>query len=104
MPSQEIAQGTRGPEDDFFCHKYEVWYRTQDCVYRGRNKTYAGCVNCFQGYLNIRSLQQGIRPPAFLGDNPPHGGTPLARGASHSGRHSGARGTLVPFVTLQRTR
>ena len=67
----QIPDGTRGPEDDFFCHKYQVWYRIEDCVYRGRNKTFAGCVNCFQGFLNIRSLERGIKPPAFLGLHAP---------------------------------
>ena len=58
------AEGTRGPFDDFFCIKYQVWYRLEDCVYRGVNKTFSGCVNCFQGHLNIRSRETGARPPA----------------------------------------
>lgn len=66
-----IVRGTRGPLDDFFCHKYQVWYRVEDCVYRGKNKTFHGCVNCFQGHLNIRSVDRGIRPPAYLGSEPP---------------------------------
>ncbi len=62
-----VPTGTRGPNDDFYCHKYEVWYRVEDCVYRGRNRTYPGCVNCFQGHVNIRSVEKGVQPPAFLG-------------------------------------
>ena len=61
-----ISDGTKGPYDDFFCHKYRVWYRVDDCVFRGRNQTYPGCVNCFQGYLNIRSVERGIQPPSFF--------------------------------------
>ena len=52
------TEGTKGPHDDFFCHKYRVWYRLDDCVFRGLNKTYQGCVSCFQGQLNIRNNQK----------------------------------------------
>jgi hypothetical protein len=54
-------EATRGPHDDFFCHKYQVWYRLEDCVYRGVNRTYAGCVGCFQGHVNIRSWEAAGR-------------------------------------------
>ncbi|MFQ5701292.1 MAG: hypothetical protein ACE5HU_05555 [Acidobacteriota bacterium] len=64
--------GTRGPDDDFYCHKYSVWYRVEDCVFRGVHKTYSGCVNCFQGYLNRRCVKRGTPPPVWLGaDSPP---------------------------------
>ncbi|MGH9866731.1 MAG: hypothetical protein ACREAA_01005 [Candidatus Polarisedimenticolia bacterium] len=53
-----VPEGTRGPQDDFFCYKYQVWYRVADCVYRGQHKTFPGCVNCFQGLLNIRSREK----------------------------------------------
>ena len=69
----KITMGTRGPNDDFYCHKFEVWYRVDDCVFRGTHKTFAGCVDCFQGRLNMRSLEKGIRPPAFLSPDPPVG-------------------------------
>jgi len=62
--------GTRIDGDDFFCHKYQVWYRVEDCVYRGRNRTFSGCIDCLQGYLNIRCVERGVRPPAFLGSDP----------------------------------
>lgn len=70
MPTnaERIPDGTKGPHDDFYCHKYQVWYRVDDCVFRGRNATYPGCVNCFQGHLNIRSVERGAQPPAFLGE------------------------------------
>jgi hypothetical protein len=67
---QVIPQGTRTEGDDFYCHKYRIWYKVEDCVYRGRNRTFSGCVDCLQGYLNIRSVERGLRPPAFLGSNP----------------------------------
>jgi len=81
---EEIPQGTRGPDDDFYCHKYQVWYRVRDCVYRGRNKTFTGCENCFQGFLNIRSLQNGVKPPVFLG--------------LHAPEPSADCGALLPFT------
>ncbi|HET9480794.1 MAG TPA: hypothetical protein VFP98_03485 [Candidatus Polarisedimenticolia bacterium] len=81
MDSQgaQAPRGLKGPHDDFFCHKYQVWYRVEDCVYRGRNRTFAGCVNCFQGRLNMRSVEKGLRPPVFLGDEP--SGTPHHEGS-----------------------
>jgi hypothetical protein len=81
MPEHERAQppeATRGPHDDFFCHKYQVWYRLEDCVYRGVNRTYAGCVGCFQGHVNIRSWERAGRPlpiePARPAREAPAGG------------------------------
>ena len=70
-PATIIPEGTRGPEDDFFCHKYQVWYKAADCVYRQRNETFPGCADCFQGHINSRSMDRGIAPPRFLGANPP---------------------------------
>jgi len=82
---QQISQGTRGPGDDFFCQKYQVWYRIRDCVYRGRNRTFAGCENCFQGFLNIRSVESGRKPPVFA--------------ALEDSEPGAARGALIPFTT-----
>ena len=70
-PARIIPEGTRGPEDDFFCHKYQVWYRAADCVYRQRNETFPGCMDCFQGHMNSRSLNGGVAPPPFLGADLP---------------------------------
>ena len=75
-----IPEGTRGPEDDFFCHKYQVWYTALDCVYRQKHETFAGCVDCFQGHMNSRCLDRGIAPPQFLGANPPDGAQPRQPG------------------------
>ena len=88
-----IPDGTRGPDDDFFCHKYQVWYRVEDCVYRGTNKTFTGCVNCFQGRLNIRSLEKGLKPPAFIGMH-----VPQDPGSSQAD----TAGTVLPFSTSPR--
>ena len=60
------AVGTKGPQDDFFCHKYGVWYRVEDCVYRTTHATYSGCATCFQGMLNARCASKGVAPPTFL--------------------------------------
>jgi hypothetical protein len=75
------AVGTKGPHDDFFCHKYGVWYQVDDCVYRTTHATYSGCVNCFQGTLNARCASKGVAPPTFLA--PVSGGSDTAaeRGA-----------------------
>ncbi len=69
-PDAKIEHGTKGPFDDFFCHKYQVWYRVEDCVYRSINRTFHGCVNCFQGHLNRRSCEKGIQPPEMLTAGP----------------------------------
>ena len=77
---RSIPEGTRGPLDDFFCHKYQVWYQSVDCVYRQRNETYTGCVDCFQGHLNARSLDRGVSPLEFLGADQPDGDSSSAPG------------------------
>ena len=47
----------RSPDDDFFCEKYRVWYRMQDCNYRVLHRTFDGCADCFQGRVNLRGRQ-----------------------------------------------
>jgi hypothetical protein len=44
----------RAPDDDFFCEKYGVWYPLRDCNFRVMHRTYEGCVDCFQGRVNLR--------------------------------------------------
>ena len=66
MKQDDLPEGTRGPDDDFFCQKYRVWYRVRDCVYRGTHRTFAGCIDCLQGYVNIRSTARGLRAPVSL--------------------------------------
>lgn len=46
--------GYRCPDDDFFCVKYQVWYPLADCNTRVLHRTYQGCVDCFQGRVNLR--------------------------------------------------
>jgi hypothetical protein len=46
--------GYRCADDDFFCEKYQVWYALADCNFRVVNRTYDGCVDCFQGRVNLR--------------------------------------------------
>ena len=42
----------RGPEDDFFCVRYQVWYPSFDCAVRTRFRTSEGCLQCDQGRFN----------------------------------------------------
>ena len=44
----------RLPGCDFFCLRFQVWYPSQDCAYRTRFQTYAGCGNCDQGRFNLK--------------------------------------------------
>lgn len=46
--------GHRCADDDFFCEKYQVWYPLADCNIRVVHRTYQGCVDCFQGRVNLR--------------------------------------------------
>jgi hypothetical protein len=50
----------RLPGDDFYCFKYQVWYRTEDCTFRHHFRTFAGCADCRQGAFNL--LRRGGRP------------------------------------------
>ncbi len=86
---QAIPLGTKGPDDDFYCLKYQVWYRVADCVYRGRNRTYPGCVDCLQGYVNIRHALKGIAPPVIL---------------EESGTPAGDRADAAPVVPMRQMR
>ena len=70
-PTGGVPLGTKGPLDDFFCSKYQVWYPVEACVYRGRNRTFPGCVDCIQGWVNIRSVARGLRPPMIFGSDRP---------------------------------
>jgi len=44
----------REPGDDFFCQRYQLWYRSIDCAIRTRYRTSGGCANCDQGRFNLR--------------------------------------------------
>ena len=43
----------RFPEDDFYCFKYQVWYRSEDCNFRHFFRTTPGCSDCAQGAQNL---------------------------------------------------
>jgi hypothetical protein len=43
----------RGPDDDFFCLRFQVWYPSIDCAYRTRFLTCPGCARCEQGRFNL---------------------------------------------------
>jgi hypothetical protein len=61
-----MASDARGPRDDFYCWKFEIWYPSEDCIYRHSNQTYAACTGCFQGRLNLRYAGKGLPPPVVL--------------------------------------
>jgi hypothetical protein len=61
-----MAGEYRGPRDDFFCWKFQIWYPSEDCVYRHANKTHRVCGGCFQGRMNLRYTEKGIQPPVVV--------------------------------------
>jgi len=63
-----MATGARGPRDDFYCWKFEVWYPSEDCNYRHAHQTHPDCAGCFQGRMNLRYASRGLPPPIVLTD------------------------------------
>jgi len=61
-----LLQEGKGPRDDFFCWKFRIWYPSEDCTYRHTHRTYHGCAGCFQGRMNQRHLEKGLRAPVIL--------------------------------------
>jgi len=59
--------GPRCAGDDFFCVKYQVWYALADCNLRVLHRTYQGCVDCFQGRVNLRDRAAAVDGVAPLG-------------------------------------
>jgi len=59
----------RDPDDDFYCHRYEVWYPSFDCAVRTKFRTSDGCLNCEQGRFNLKRHAGVLRiarwPDAF---------------------------------------
>jgi hypothetical protein len=51
----------RGPEDDFYCHRFEVWYSSLDCAIRTQYSTCASCANCDQGRFNAKRHGSTLR-------------------------------------------
>jgi len=61
---EPTQRGTPTAEDEFFCVKYQVWYPLRDCNYRILHATYHGCVDCFQGRVNLRTPVPAAQAPA----------------------------------------
>jgi hypothetical protein len=55
----------RDREDDFFCIRYQVWYRSYDCAIRTKFRTSAGCLDCEQGRFNLKRHAITLRTASF---------------------------------------
>ncbi len=55
----------RGPADDFFCLRYQVWYASPDCAIRTKFRTSPGCVDCEQGRFNLKRHASALRDFRF---------------------------------------
>lgn len=62
----KMQQDYRGPRDDFFCWKFQIWYPSEDCVTRHVHKTHRDCAGCFQGRMNLRHIEKGEKAPVFV--------------------------------------
>jgi len=51
----------RGPEDDFFCLRFRVWYPSRDCAIRTKFETAQGCLDCDQGRFNLKRHAGSLR-------------------------------------------
>ena len=60
----------REPGDDFFCRRYQVWYRSLDCAIRTYFRSCRGCLSCEQGRFNLRRHEVAVR---LLRSTPPRG-------------------------------
>jgi len=70
MPKTDLVETTlrdsamqgshRGPDDDFFCLRYQVWYPSFDCAIRTKFETAPGCLSCQQGRFNLRRHADAI--------------------------------------------
>lgn len=71
MPKTDFAEATptdcdamrhthRGPDDDFFCLRYQVWYPSFDCAIRTKFRTSPGCLCCQQGRFNLRRHEHAL--------------------------------------------
>lgn len=55
----------RGPDDDFFCLRYQVWYPSRDCAFRSKFKTFVGCLDCEQGRFNLKRHEPSLTGPRY---------------------------------------
>jgi hypothetical protein len=60
-----VARGRRQHDDDFFCWKYQLWYRMRDCVFRHHWRTTVDCADCAQGAANLRLTGPPPSPPRW---------------------------------------
>ena len=58
--SQPMRCSHRGPDDDFFCLRYQVWYASFDCAIRSRFRTCVGCLDCEQGRFNLQRHRTAV--------------------------------------------
>ena len=54
VEQREMNSLHRGPDDDFFCLRFSVWYPSIDCAVRTKFRTCGGCSNCEQGRFNLK--------------------------------------------------
>jgi hypothetical protein len=50
----------REPGDDFYCLRFQVWYRSLDCAWRTKFQTCPGCADCEQGRFNLKRHQAAL--------------------------------------------
>ena len=55
----------RGPADDFFCLRYQIWYPSPECAIRTKFKTSAGCLDCEQGRFNLKRHSAALQGAHF---------------------------------------
>jgi hypothetical protein len=55
----------RGPADDFFCLRYQIWYPSPECAIRTKFKTSAGCLDCEQGRFNLKRHATALQGAHF---------------------------------------
>lgn len=55
----------RGPADDFYCLRYQVWYPSPECAIRTKFKTSPGCLDCEQGRFNLKRHAMALRGLRF---------------------------------------
>ena len=53
-PTSRMRCMHRGPADDFFCLRYQIWYPSPECAIRTKFKTSQGCLDCEQGRFNLK--------------------------------------------------
>ncbi len=65
MMASRMRCANRGPADDFFCLRFQVWYPSPDCAIRTKFKTSAACLDCEQGRFNLKRHAAALRDARF---------------------------------------